>query len=314
MSTPSQPSGSNGPTMIDSSHPLYLSNADHPDFKLSSKMLQGDNYAHWRKSCEISLQARNKLGFIDGSYDKPDTGAIQISMWNPCNSMVMSWLLRSVNEDIADSLLYCATAKQIWNELEQRFQHSEGTRVFEVQQSLTTCSQGNISVSDYFTKLKKLWDEYTMLVDIPTCQCPSAPAMAKLLQNQQLMQFLMGLNAEYKTIRGNILMIKPLPSVNQAYNIVLPEEKQRSIQPVLQPLPFESSAMISHQKFPNKFSNYRQSSQPGIQRSQNNDKRDGPFCNYCRKPGHTIDKCRKLENKNKKVAATVSYDENISFN
>ena len=41
------------------------------------------------------------------------------------------------------------------------------------------------------------------------------------------MQFLMGLNDSYSTIRGQILLINLLPTVRQAYSSVSQEEKQR---------------------------------------------------------------------------------------
>jgi hypothetical protein len=41
------------------------------------------------------------------------------------------------------------------------------------------------------------------------------------------MQFLMGLNDSYSAIRGQILLINPLPTVHQAYSSVSQEEKQR---------------------------------------------------------------------------------------
>ncbi|KAJ0092230.1 hypothetical protein Patl1_25721 [Pistacia atlantica] len=43
------------------------------------------------------------------------------------------------------------------------------------------------------------------------------------------MQFLMGLNETYAQARGQILMMNPLPSVNQAYSMLVTEESQRSI-------------------------------------------------------------------------------------
>ncbi|KAH7571698.1 hypothetical protein JRO89_XS04G0120800 [Xanthoceras sorbifolium] len=41
------------------------------------------------------------------------------------------------------------------------------------------------------------------------------------------MQFLMGLNDSYSGVRGQILLMNPLPSVRQAYSSVSQEEKQR---------------------------------------------------------------------------------------
>lgn len=45
-------------------------------------------------------------------------------------------------------------------------------------------------------------------------------------QNMQLTQFLMGLNDSFTEIRGQILMMKPLPSLNQCYGMILQEENQ----------------------------------------------------------------------------------------
>ena len=43
------------------------------------------------------------------------------------------------------------------------------------------------------------------------------------------MQFLMGLNESYNQIRGQILLIDPLPSINKVYSLLIQDESQRSI-------------------------------------------------------------------------------------
>lgn len=48
-----------------------------------------------------------------------------------------------------------------------------------------------------------------------------------ILHEQQVMHSLMGLNDEYKNVRGNILMMQPLPNLSQTYRLILQEEKQR---------------------------------------------------------------------------------------
>ena len=40
------------------------------------------------------------------------------------------------------------------------------------------------------------------------------------------MQFLMGLNESYNAIRGQILLMNPLPDVAKAYSSIIQEEKQ----------------------------------------------------------------------------------------
>ncbi|KAH7567810.1 hypothetical protein JRO89_XS07G0154500 [Xanthoceras sorbifolium] len=76
--------------------------------------------------------------------------------------------------------------------------------------------QEQLSISGYYTKLKGLWDELASYND----------AVHGTQQEQQkLMQFLMGLNDSYSAVRGQILLMNPLPSVRQAYSSVSQKEK-----------------------------------------------------------------------------------------
>lgn len=44
-----------------------------------------------------------------------------------------------------------------------------------------------------------------------------------------LTQFLMGLGDHFTAIRGQILMMKPIPTLSQCYSMLLQEENQREI-------------------------------------------------------------------------------------
>jgi len=101
-----------------------------------------------------------------------------------------------------------------------------GAKLYQVQQEMCNISQGASDISTYYTKVKSLWDE---LDDLPACSCSSAEKILKREQNKKLLQFLMGLSLDYNTIRGNILMMCPLPSISQVYSMLIQEEKQRDI-------------------------------------------------------------------------------------
>jgi len=47
---------------------------------------------------------------------------------------------------------------------------------------MSNLSQGNLFVSAYFTKCKKLWDEYVVLV--APCACQSTGSDTKLIERQ----------------------------------------------------------------------------------------------------------------------------------
>lgn len=66
--------------------------------------------------------------------------------------MVISWILHSVDKDIASSIIYTRTAAQIWKDLSQRFSFSQGTKMYQLQKEMNNLSQGDLSVLAYFTK------------------------------------------------------------------------------------------------------------------------------------------------------------------
>ena len=58
-------------TNADSSgDPYYLFGSDHPGMQLTNKPFNGMNYPNWSKSTRMALEAKSKLGFVDGSLDK----------------------------------------------------------------------------------------------------------------------------------------------------------------------------------------------------------------------------------------------------
>jgi len=83
-------------------------------------------------------------------------------------------------------------------------------------------------MADYLTQIKKMWDDYNSLIPVPLCscgiECTSLKVTHKLIQDQQLMQFLVGLSEDYKVIRGSILMTKPLPNIDQVYSLTQQED------------------------------------------------------------------------------------------
>ena len=41
--------------------------------------------------------------------------------------------------------------------------------MYQLRREISSISQGSMSVVQYYTKLKKLWDELTCLMPIPQC-------------------------------------------------------------------------------------------------------------------------------------------------
>ena len=97
---------------LDAINPYFLHHFDYPGMMLVSKPLNGDNYSTWCRAMMISLNSKSKLGFIDGTTTMPSatTKPDNYALWKKCNDMVLSWILNSLTQDLADSVIFSNTA------------------------------------------------------------------------------------------------------------------------------------------------------------------------------------------------------------
>ncbi|GAV83514.1 UBN2_3 domain-containing protein, partial [Cephalotus follicularis] len=165
-----------------------------------------------------------KLGFINGSYKKPEAHSPILHQWKRCNAIVLSWIMNTVSKEIYNGIIYSTDAFTVWTDLRERFNKVNGSRIFSLHREITCTTQGNLSISAYYSKLKQLWDEYDSLVTLPSCGCQTAKAYVEHDQQHKLFQFLMGLNDSYSNIRSQILLMSSLPTLGQAYSLINQEE------------------------------------------------------------------------------------------
>lgn len=81
--------------------------------------------------------------------------------------------------------------------------------------------QNNVSI--YFTKLKTIWEELSNYR--PSCNCGKCTfGGVKELDNhhqmEYIMSFLMGLNDSFSQVRGQILLMDPLPQINKVFALI----------------------------------------------------------------------------------------------
>ncbi|XP_049409205.1 uncharacterized protein LOC125872512 [Solanum stenotomum] len=97
----------------------------------------------------------------------------------------------------------------------------------------------------------------------------------------------MGLNDYYCAPRGNILMISSLPSIPNVYALLMQEEKQREVQNTPK-FPGESSSFIADNGQRSFSTDFRG------QKGNYDSKKSNLVCRYCKKTGHSIEKCYKI--------------------
>lgn len=121
----------------------------------------------WKRSMILTLSVKNKLGFVDGSIDVPETTSTRYKSRERCNNFVISWLISNLDDTIAKSVLFLPTAKTIWQDLEDKYGYTFMTQVYTLEQQLLEITQGNDTVSEIFTKIKTLWDGWNDASPLP---------------------------------------------------------------------------------------------------------------------------------------------------
>ncbi|XP_010463456.1 PREDICTED: uncharacterized protein LOC104744141 [Camelina sativa] len=186
-----------------SSTKIYSLNAyDNPCALISSVILTEDNYPEWATELKNSLQAKQKLGFIDGTVLKPAVEP-DLSMWLNANSMIVGRIRTSIDPKICSTV-----SKQVWKD------------------EISACRQDGQSVLSYYGRLSKLLEELQNYNTSWVCCCAAAPDIAKDCEDDKVHQFLFGLDLpRFTNIRSTITNQDPLPSLNQVYFRVVREEK-----------------------------------------------------------------------------------------
>ncbi|XP_070039163.1 uncharacterized protein [Nicotiana tomentosiformis] len=210
------------------------------------------------------------MNFVSSSFDGKDmeVGKGQLSL--PCLQRT-SWdllmvLLSSQKLILQSSKPEQDSANDLWSDLEDRFGQANGAKFFQLQKELSLVVHGNSSVSTYFTKMKSPWDELdalnTFSVCVCECECGKKVKSLKAHQDERLLQFLMGLNDIFI---GREIHATP------AY-------------------PGESASFIAT----NQSGHFRKLNENRMQKTSFEFKKNAEICSYCKKPGHSIDKCYRI--------------------
>ena len=172
----------------------------------------------------IALNAKNKLKIITKEYQEPDNESSLRALWERNNDMIISWILNTVSDQISNSLSFVHSASALWLELQEHYSQLDGHRIYQLSNDITQLKQVNTSVEVYYQRLKGLWDEIDALeapyICTCNCVCENGRHSGDREQRKRLIQFLMGLDECYSNIRGQILLIQPLPSVAKAYSMI----------------------------------------------------------------------------------------------
>lgn len=85
---------------------------------------------------------KNKLDFINGTINQlATTDLVRFKSSSRKNNIIISWILNSILREIAALVIYLKIANDIWKELKDRFQQSNGYRIFQIKHDIMNVTQ-----------------------------------------------------------------------------------------------------------------------------------------------------------------------------
>ncbi|RVX22935.1 hypothetical protein CK203_008436 [Vitis vinifera] len=123
--------------------------------------------------------------------------------------------------------------------------------------------------------------------EVHTWKCPEDTALYwKIVEQKRTFKFLLGLNKNLDEVRGRVMGTKPLPSIREAFSEVRREESWKKVMMGSQNSAptIEGSALIAR-------------GPPSNTNSENRQKNGRPWCDHCRRLGHSRENCWKIHGK-----------------
>lgn len=138
-------------------------------------VLGDSNYSQWRCFFDSVL---GKFGLEDHVKSLPPM-AQRNAEWCQIDHSVVNWLYTTVTNPVFDIIHWPRTsAFTLWNDIEAQFRDNELQRAVYLEAEFRNIQQGDLSINDYCTKLKRLADNLHDIghpVSEPSPQSPPRP-------------------------------------------------------------------------------------------------------------------------------------------
>lgn len=167
---------------------------NHP-IQITTIRLNGTNYLRWSQSVRMYLRGRGKIGYITGDKKQPDKAGADYDTWDAENSMVMTWLVNSMTEEIGANYLSYATAKDLWEGVSQMYSDLENqSQIYELTLQLGEIRQAEDSVTKYFNCLKHIWQDLDLFNEYEWKSPEDCKHYKKMVDVNCVFKFLAGKN------------------------------------------------------------------------------------------------------------------------
>lgn len=258
---------------------------DNTSLQMVTHKLNGKNYLQWSQSVKLVICGKGKLGFLTGEMSAPNKTDLTYLSWVADNSIVMAWLINSMEPKIGQIFMFLSPAKALWDLTRKKYlDMGNAAQFFYLKTRIKEMKQGTMSVTQYNTESQNIWQELDLFYE-SDLGCEDCCLKQKRMIEKDVFEFLAGLNRELDEVHGRILSRSPFPSINDVFAKVRREEDRKQVmlgdknnnQGLV-----DGSALVSH-------------SVP-VNRS-NGEQWKRLWCDHCNHTRHTRDTCWKIHGK-----------------
>lgn len=93
---------------------------DSFSLSITSQKLNGKNFLQWAQSVKIVICARGKLSYLTRDLSTPKSTDPSYQRWVD-NSLVLAWLINSIEPQISRRYLWFKTAKDVWDDVRRMY-------------------------------------------------------------------------------------------------------------------------------------------------------------------------------------------------
>ena len=176
-------------------------------------------------------------------------------------------------------------AKESWDAARETLVQKIHPHYSKLKLDFMICDKEDLNVTQYFNILTRYWQHLDMF-EIYSWKCTNDSTLyKKIVEQKRTFKLLVGLNKDLDEVRRRIMAIKPWPTIQEAFSEVQREERRRKLMMIgdSSPTPtMEGPALYTHISSQNQGKKL---------------KKGRPWCEHCKKPGHTKETCWKIHGK-----------------
>ena len=194
-------------------------------FPITRHKLNSQNYLQLSQSIIMFVCGKEKDDYLTGVVEALHKEDPKFKTWKSEN-MVMSRMINFMNNKIGENFMFWDT-KEIWDATRETYFDNENTvELFKVKSILHHFWQSDLSVTQYYNTLTRHWQQLDMFEEVSLNVLKITTYTRKFWEGKNIQVFV-GSNKNLDEVRGRVLAIKPLPSIQEVFSKIRWEETRK---------------------------------------------------------------------------------------